>query len=116
MNPYPYFSYSPISIPISAPATNGIFKKIFSNGINWGNIINNTQKTLNIINQTIPVVKQVSPMVKNARTMFKVMSEFNKSDSQLNTKKSINHNANNFNNTKPKEESIENTIGPTFFT
>lgn len=75
MNYYPYFSYFPTSMPTTST---GIFSRLFRNGINWGSIVNNTQKTLNIINQAIPVVKQVSPVVKNAKTMFKVMNEFKK--------------------------------------
>ena len=31
-------------------------------GINWNNILNNTQRTLGIINQAIPIVYQVRPL------------------------------------------------------
>jgi len=44
--------------------------------INWGGLINNTSKTLGIINQTIPLVRQVGPMVNNMRSMLKVASLF----------------------------------------
>lgn len=44
--------------------------------INWGGLINNTSKTLGIINQTIPIVRQVGPMVNNMRSMIKVASIF----------------------------------------
>ena len=40
--------------------------------INWGNILNNTQKTLNVINQAIPIIYQVKPLVTNARTIFRI--------------------------------------------
>ncbi len=40
--------------------------------INWGNILNNTQKTLNVINQAIPIIYQVKPLVTNARTLFRI--------------------------------------------
>lgn len=40
--------------------------------INWGNILNNTQKTLNVINQAIPIIYQVKPLVANARTLFRI--------------------------------------------
>ncbi len=40
--------------------------------IDWGNLLNNTQKTLNIINQTIPIVYQLKPIVSNAKTMFRI--------------------------------------------
>lgn len=49
-------------------------------GINWGSFLNNTQKTLNVINQAIPIVNQVKPIVNNARTMFRVMKEVNTPD------------------------------------
>lgn len=44
--------------------------------INWGGLINNTSKTLGIINQTIPLVKQVGPIVGNIRSMMRVASIF----------------------------------------
>lgn len=40
--------------------------------INWSNILNNTQKTLNVINQAIPIIYQVKPLVTNARTLFRI--------------------------------------------
>ena len=46
-------------------------------GFNWGGLINNTSKTLGIINQTIPLVRQVGPMVGNMRSMLKIASIFN---------------------------------------
>ena len=42
--------------------------------INWASLLNNTQKTLNIINQAIPIIYQVKPIINNAKTMFKVIS------------------------------------------
>ncbi len=44
--------------------------------INWGGIINNTSRTLGIINQTIPLVRQVRPMMNNMRSMLKIASVF----------------------------------------
>jgi len=49
----------------------GLFSSI--RGLNWGNLLSNTQKTLGIINQAIPIVYQVKPIMNNARTMFRVM-------------------------------------------
>lgn len=122
MNYYPYYSYLPTAIPSSAPAATGLFSRLFRNGINWGSIVNNTQKTLNIINQAIPVVKQVSPVVKNAKTMFKVMNEFKKVDVNS-TQKNAEINNNRINTTTVADKQSEtttttiNTIesGPTFF-
>ena len=41
---------------------------------NWSNFLNNTQRTLGIINQAIPIVYQVRPMLNNAKTMFRIAS------------------------------------------
>ena len=41
------------------------------------NLLNNAQKTLNIVNQALPIVKEVKPIVKNARTLFSVAKGFN---------------------------------------
>lgn len=53
--------------------------------INWGSLLNNTQKTLNIVNQAIPIVYQIKPIVNNARTMLKVANEFSKTNKTSNT-------------------------------
>ena len=42
--------------------------------INWSNLLNNTQKTLNVINQAIPVYYQVKPIIGNAKTMFRMVN------------------------------------------
>ena len=113
MNYYnPYFMYPYMTNTISRP---GLFSRIFGGirGINFGNILSGTQKTLNIVNQTIPLVKQASPVVKNAKTMFKVMNEFKKVDTP--SKKQI-HKNNVINENKDIEnyKTISNE-GPTFF-
>ena len=51
-------------------------KKDFS----WNNILNNTQRTLGIINQAIPLIYQVRPLVTNARTLFRVANAINEKD------------------------------------
>ncbi len=43
---------------------------------NWSGLINNTSKTLGIINQSIPIVKQVKPVMNNVRSMMKIASVF----------------------------------------
>lgn len=109
-NPYSLYPY------VSTPVRQGLFSNLANGfrGINWGNILNNTQRTLNIINQAIPAVRQISPMVRNARTMFRVMNEFNRTD----TPRSFS------NNTSSQEientDMVENQVaqvneGPTFF-
>ena len=59
----------------------GLFSRIGNSlnaikALNWGGIINNTSKTLGIINQTIPIVKQVGPMMNNMKSMLKIASIF----------------------------------------
>ncbi len=54
----------------------GLPKKHFS----WNNILNNTQRTLGIINQAIPLIYQVRPLVTNARTLFRVANAINEKD------------------------------------
>ncbi len=46
----------------------------------WGNLLNNTQKTLNIINQTIPIVYQLKPIVSNAKTMLRIFDAVRDTD------------------------------------
>ncbi len=106
-NPYSLYPY------MSIPTRQGLFSNLATGfrGINWGNILNNTQRTLNIINQAIPAVKQISPMVRNARTMFRVMNEFNRTNTPSQTTSNI-ETANI--NTSTKQES-NTTSGPTFF-
>ena len=58
---YPYSNPSIISKGLS-------FLKAFK----WGEFIDGTQKTLNVINQAIPIVYQVKPIVSNAKTLFKI--------------------------------------------
>lgn len=67
-NPFMYGQY------MSNVARPAISRGLLSGlrGINWGNILSNTQKTLGVINQTIPIVYQIRPIVNNAKTMFKI--------------------------------------------
>lgn len=86
-----------------------LFKSLTN--IKWGTILNNTQKTLNVINQAIPVYYQIKPIWGNLKSFGKIMSAFN-SDSDNNNNfnnQSIN---NNLNNIEKKEES---SGLPTFF-
>ena len=43
--------------------------------INWGSLLDGTQKTLGVINQAIPIVYQIKPMFSNAKTMFRIADE-----------------------------------------
>ncbi len=82
------------------PRGGGLFSRLFSrpflNNINWGTMLSNTQKTLNIINQAIPVFYQVKPIVNNAKTMFKIIgavkgssNDYSKSYNSSNTGNNI---------------------------
>lgn len=74
-----------------------IFSRLFRGGVsslNWSNILNNTQKSLGIINQAIPLVYQIKPIVSNAKTMFRIAGAI-KDDSNSNENKVENTNVNN---------------------
>lgn len=78
--------------------------------INWSGLLNNTQKTLNIVNQAIPIVYQIKPIVNNARTMFRVANEFTKTNSNNSNSIKNNYNNNNINTSNDIEDN-----GPNFF-
>ena len=106
----------------TAPAKTGLLSNLIGGirGISWGSILNNTQRTLGIINQAIPVVKQVTPVMKNAKTMFRVMNEFKKVDEQpVNTQSQIvpssQETQTEKNYTPNTKASIQYTNEPTFF-
>ncbi len=89
--------------PYNNPYGNNILKRGLFNlkGINWSNILNNTQKTLNVINQAIPVYYQVKPIWTNAKTMFRMVGALKNSDNEP---------------SNAKEENKKNTSeGPVFF-
>ena len=88
-----------------------LFKSLTS--IKWGTILNNTQKTLNVINQAIPVYYQMKPIFGNLKSFGKIISAFN-SDSDTVSNNNFNNQEieNNLNNIEKKEES---SGLPTFF-
>ncbi|MBR2833991.1 MAG: hypothetical protein IKE75_06205 [Bacilli bacterium] len=100
-NPY-YMMY-----PVTRPSLFGAIRGSLRN-INFSNIINNTQRTLNLVNQAIPLVKQVTPVMKNARTMFRVMNEFKKTES-------LTKDYNNYQNHNYEASDQEYDGGPKFF-
>ena len=67
------FGFNPTPIPRGGSLLSRIFPAAGLRSINWSTMLNNTQKTLNIINQAIPIAYQVKPMVNNAKTMFKII-------------------------------------------
>ena len=70
--------------------------------INWSSILNNTQKTLNVINQAIPVYYQVKPIIGNAKTMMRMIGALKSDDNSTPID----------NNPKTKKETSN---GPVFF-
>ncbi len=85
---YPYMNINPYIRP-----RNSILKGLTN--IKWGDVLNNTQKTLNVINQAIPVYYQIKPIFTNIRSLGKLVTAFNESDSQENieTKKENSNNS-----------------------
>lgn len=79
---------------------------------NWGGLINNTSKTLGVINQAIPIVRQVKPMVHNVQSMMKVASIF-KDETDVPVKKTASHgnNYSKINNDYENNGKEENNLG-----
>ena len=83
------------------PQKVGLLSKLKS-GINWGGLLTNTSKTLNVINQAIPVFYQIKPLFQNAKTMFKIAntikSDNKENKNQIQTSKTENINSKNMHN------------------
>ncbi len=80
------YGYPPTPIPRGGSLFSRIFPGNGLRSINWSNMLNNTQKTLNIINQAIPIAYQIKPMVNNAKTMFKIIGAVKDDNTELNTR------------------------------
>jgi len=110
-----YFNgYNPYSIPTPIPKqgfTKGLLGGISK--VNWGNLLNNTQKTLNVINQAIPVYYQMKPIYNNARTMFKLIGSFN--DKSFNKQNNNSNNTQNINRDNINETKKNISNKPIFF-
>lgn len=139
MNPERFFmpNYMGIrNIPISRNYTGlinsasrgtGLFSRI-ANGIrsvNWGGLLNNANKTLNVVNQAIPLVRQAGPMVNNFKSMMKIArafgSETNVNRGNINnnyntTLNNVNNNSNLITNDEIiQKKEIQNDNAPNFF-
>lgn len=81
----------------------GIFSRLGNSmkaikGVNWGSLITNTSKTLNVVNQTIPLVRQVGPMMNNMKSLLRIASIFkDETDIKPMAKFKQNNNSNNNN-------------------
>lgn len=95
----------------------GLFTRI-RNGIkaiNWTGMIDNTSKTLGIINQTIPVVKQVGPMMNNVKSMLKIASVFKDETDNTTINNHLNTTKSTTPTTKKNNFSNQDDYSPTFF-
>lgn len=101
--------YNAVGAASALPRTGGLLSKLGLRNINFGNILTNTSKTLNVINQAIPVVKQVGPMFNNMKSMLKVASLFNDATTPRNNNNN-NNSSNNKVNNETSGERNENTI------
>ena len=86
-NPFNYYPYMNMGRQMGAMTATkatrpSLFKSLAS--IKWGNVLNNTQKTLNVINQAIPVYYQIKPIYSNLRSFGKIMNAFNDNSSNSN--------------------------------
>ena len=108
-NPMYYNNFFPYQNPF--PESSGLLKKGLGiaglRKINWSSLLNNTQKTLNVINQAIPVYYQVKPIWGNAKTMFRMVNALKDENRNSNTTPTINNNEVKNENTNPN--------GPVFF-
>ena len=88
-------------------------------GINWGGLLNNTSKTLGVINQAIPIVKQAGPMLNNMRSMVKLEKKYKNETSPKNTsiKKDIEKSKQVITNNTSlnNEDLVNNNYMPNFF-
>lgn len=101
--------YNAVGAASALPRTGGLLSKLGLRNIDFGNILTNTSKTLNVINQAIPVVKQVGPMFNNMKSILKVASLFNDATTPRNNNNN-NNSSNNKVNNETSGERNENTI------
>lgn len=87
-------------------STPTLLSKIISlkDSIKWGEILDRTKKTLDVISQAIPIYYQVKPIVSNAKTIFKIAGALNTN----------NDSSNNIEQNK-KEENISPNNSPIFY-
>ena len=110
--------YNTLGVSSTLPKAGGLLSRLGLRNINFGNILTNTSKTLNVINQAIPVVKQVGPMFNNMKSMLKIASLFNDATTPSNNNTQSNNTVNNKVNNETKENTITNNSysnSPNFF-
>lgn len=77
--PYSSFNSNPFgTMPTSSNSSGlGGLLGLSKNKFNWDSFLNNTQRTLNVINQAMPIYNQVKPIFKNMGTILRVIGELN---------------------------------------
>lgn len=69
-----------------------INKLEFLKKLNINNILDGTQKTLNIVNQAIPIFYQIKPLIANTKTLLnltKIINEPEKKEEEKEIKKEL---------------------------
>ncbi len=97
----------------------GLFSSL-KGKFNWSTLLNNTQKTLSIINQAIPVFYQIKPVWNNTKTIFKIMGALKEDDKVNSSSSAIKKNNNNYsnnhiNNQTTSISNYQNDNIPSFF-
>ena len=81
----------------------------FLKNLNFNNILDGTQKTLNVINQAIPIFNQMKPLINNTKTLFKLTQIINEPENkEVNNNKVIEE-------TKVQETKKELSNNPIFY-
>lgn len=77
--PYSSFNSSPFGGMPTSPSSSGLggLLGLSKSKFNWDSFLNNTQRTLNVINQAMPIYNQVKPIFKNMGTILRVIGELN---------------------------------------
>lgn len=103
-NPYAFQNFGGSQI-----ANKSLLSSLFSHRMNWSSILNNTQKTLNVINQAIPAYYQIKPIFSNAKTMLRMINALK--DDEKEKASSTNNETNNIIEDNTKKDAS----GPIFF-
>lgn len=107
--------FMPNGLGINTAKSGGIFSSLKS--INWGGLLNNANKTLNVVNQTIPLVRQAGPMLNNMKSMIKLASAFKDETDTKEIKENITVNRNEITNNNSSSNYISDITNnqPIFF-
>lgn len=89
------------------------FNNFQKNKFDWGGLLTNAQKTLNVINQAIPIFYQIKPIWNNAKIMLNIMNAVKDDDKKEKNSSTVSYkNSNEFDN---NQITNNNHNGPQFF-